>query len=96
VRSRPVLLLDEPFAALDPGLRASMVDLLANLHRESGATVLLVTHDPRDLELLADRVVFIDCGSVLVEAETAQFLARRDLPPVRDFLGLGPQVEPSP
>lgn len=96
VRRRPVLLLDEPFAALDPALRSSMVALLSDLHRETGATVLLVTHDPRDLERLAQYVVFVDGGSVLVEAEPAQFLARRDLPPVRDFLGLGPQVEPSP
>jgi thiamine transport system ATP-binding protein len=96
VRRRPVLLLDEPFAALDPGLRASMADLLAELHRETGATVLLVTHDPRELERLADRVVFIADGSVLVDAPTAQFLARHDLSLVRDFLGIGSCAKPSP
>ncbi|RKE79949.1 ATP-binding cassette domain-containing protein [Rhizobium sp. AG855] len=96
VRLRPVLLLDEPFAALDPGLRSSMVELLAALHEETGATVLLVTHDPRDLERLASRVVFIDAGSVLVDAPTAAFLARFDLPPVRAFLGVAPSGEPSP
>lgn len=96
VRRRPVLLLDEPFAALDPGLRASMVDLLATLHRETGATVLLVTHDPRDLARLASHVVFIDGGSVLIDTPTGQFLERIDLPPVRDFLGIDLSGEPSP
>ena len=96
VRRRPVLLLDEPFAALDPGLRMVMVELLASLHRETGATVLLVTHDPRDLERLAAQVVFIADGRVLVDATTAQFLTRRDLPIVRDFLGGDPPREPSP
>ncbi len=96
VRRRPVLLLDEPFAALDPGLRTSMVELLKDLHRETGATVLLVTHDPRDLERLSSHVVFIDGGSVLVDEPNAQFLARRDLRPVCDFLGIDPCGEPSP
>ncbi len=96
VRRRPVLLLDEPFAALDPGLRAAMVELLAALHRETGATVLLVTHDPRDLERLAAQVVFIDKGSVLVKEPTAQFIVRNDLPAVRAFLGLGQDPALSP
>lgn len=87
VRRRPVLLLDEPFAALDPGLRAAMVELLADLHAESRSTILLVTHDPRDVLRLADHVLFIDDGQVLLHAPKAQFLSRTDLPAVRDFLG---------
>lgn len=87
VRRRPVLLLDEPFAALDPGLRASMVELLADLHAETGSTILLVTHDPRDVERLADNVIFIEDGHVLVNAPTSDFLATRDITAVLDFLG---------
>ncbi len=87
VRHRPVLLLDEPFAALDPGLRATMVELLADLHAETRTTILLVTHDPRDVERLADKVVFIEDGHVLVDAATPDFLARTDVTAVRDFLG---------
>lgn len=96
VRHRPVLLLDEPFAALDPGLRAAMVELLADLHAETRATILLVTHDPRDVVRLADRVVFIEDGRVLVAVEKGMFLERRDLAAVRDFLGETVVPEQSP
>jgi thiamine transport system ATP-binding protein len=87
VRRRPVLLLDEPFAALDPGLRAAMVELLADLHAETRATILLVTHDPRDVVRLADHVVFIADGRVRVDAPKGEFLAKTDDGAVRDFLG---------
>jgi len=87
VRRRPVLLLDEPFAALDPGLRAAMVELLGDLHAETGSTILLVTHDPRDVVRLADHVLFIEDGQVLLHASKAEFLATTDLQAVRDFLG---------
>lgn len=87
VRHRPVLLLDEPFAALDPGLRATMVDLLADLHAETRTTILLVTHEPRDIERLADNVVFIENGHIIVDAPAPDFLARTDVTAVRDFLG---------
>ncbi len=84
---RPVLLLDEPFAALDPGLRAAMVELLKDLHAETGSTILLVTHDPRDVVRLADHVLFIEDGQVLLNASKTEFLATTDLQAVRDFLG---------
>ncbi|SIQ76980.1 thiamine transport system ATP-binding protein [Rhizobium sp. RU33A] len=87
VRSRPILLLDEPFAALDPGLRSTMVDLLAELHAETSATILLVTHDPRDVVRLADQVVFLENGHVVVNASKSDFLARTEVTAVRDFLG---------
>ena len=87
VRHRPVLLLDEPFAALDPGLRAAMVELLADLHAETRATILIVTHDPRDVERLADDVAFIDDGHVLVKADKTTFFGRHDIAAVQNFLG---------
>lgn len=96
VRRRPVLLLDEPFAALDPGLRATMVELLAELHAETRATVLLVTHAPRDVIRLADNVIFIENGRVLVNAPKADFLAMSDMAAVRDFLGEATPAPESP
>ena len=86
VRRKPVLLMDEPFAALDPGLRLSMANLLADLHRETGNTVLVVTHDPDEVGRLADHAVFIDHGHVLLQAPTEEFLTRRDIPPLAEFL----------
>ncbi|MCC8933126.1 ATP-binding cassette domain-containing protein [Rhizobium sp. 'Codium 1'] len=87
VRHRPVLLLDEPFAALDPGLRAAMVELLVDLHAETRATVLIVTHDPRDVERLADDVTFIDDGHVLAKTDKMTFFQSHDIAAVQNFLG---------
>ncbi len=86
VRRKPVLLMDEPFAALDPGLRLSMASLLIDLHRETGNTVLIVTHDPDEVGRLADLAVFIDHGKILLQAPAAEFLARRDVPALAEFL----------
>lgn len=96
VRHRPVLLLDEPFAALDPGLRVAMAELLSDLHAETRATILLVIHDPRDIQRLAANVTFIDEGRVLINASKSDFLARTDIPAVSDFLGQAPQAPRSP
>ena len=96
VRRKPVLLLDEPFAALDPGLRSSMADLLIDLHRDSVPTIVLVTHDPRDIERLADRVIFLDQGRVIVDAPTAEFWNKTGLNPVASFLGVNRMAVGSP
>lgn len=86
VRKRPVLLLDEPFAALDPSLRQTMSALLHELHRETGNTIAIVTHDANEVRRLADHALFINDGEVALQAETAAFLMRRDVPGLADFL----------
>ncbi|MFP5077472.1 ATP-binding cassette domain-containing protein [Rhizobium sp. YIM 134829] len=93
VRRRPILLLDEPFAALDPGLRRDMAGLIQALHRREGLTTLLVTHQPDDVASLADEVVFIADGKILLHEPATAFLARRDPPEVARFLGKAP-VDP--
>ena len=55
-----VLLLDEPFGALDPGIRADMHDLLLGLWRERGMTIFLVTHDIREAFKLGTRMLVFD------------------------------------
>ena len=55
-----VLLLDEPFGALDPGIRADMHEILLKLWRETGMTVFMVTHDIREAFKLATRVLVFD------------------------------------
>lgn len=86
VRRQPLLLLDEPFAALDPGLRSEMRQLLRDLHEETGNTILLITHHPDDLVDLADSVLFLNGGRIFAHLPKADFLATDD-PATRMFLG---------
>ncbi|MCV9997960.1 ATP-binding cassette domain-containing protein [Pararhizobium sp. YC-54] len=87
VRRKPILLLDEPFAALDPGLRAGMANLLIDLHRQEGNTILIITHHPDDVRLMADSVLFLDQGRILLHEPAARFLDHTDIPAVARFLG---------
>jgi thiamine transport system ATP-binding protein len=84
---RPVVLLDEPFAALGPGLKDEMLDLVQQmLVRDAGATVLMVTHDPADARRVADHVAWVADGVVQMSRPTAAIFAD---PPVglRQYLG---------
>lgn len=86
VRQHAVMLLDEPFAALDPGLRAAMAGLLKELQSENHNTVLLVTHHPDDIRRLADSVVFLSDGKILFQGATEAFFSATDIPEVGAFL----------
>jgi thiamine transport system ATP-binding protein len=86
LRARPLLLLDEPFAALGPALKAEMLALVAEIAGEAGATLMMVTHDPRDAEAIADRVILVADGVAAAPQPTAELLAD---PPaaLRAYLG---------
>ena len=64
IHSPDVLLLDEPFGALDALTRAAMQELLAGLLRKTPRTVLLVTHDVEEALLLSDRVIIMRAGAI--------------------------------
>lgn len=86
LRARPMLLLDEPFAALGPALKAEMLDLLAEVAGETGATVLMVTHDPADARRFAELSVLVADGVAAAPVPTAALFA--DPPPaLRAYLG---------
>ncbi|MCO5161702.1 MAG: thiamine ABC transporter ATP-binding protein [Mesorhizobium sp.] len=87
VRRRPVLLMDEPFASLGPGLRAEMAELVGNLHRETGMTILVVTHSPEDALALAPRMVFIDAGRIAGDGATQDLLGHGGPEAVRAYVG---------
>lgn len=86
LRARPLLLLDEPFAALGPALKAEMLDLVKQVATESGATVLMVTHDPADARRFAEQTILVADGIAHAPAPTATLL---DNPPkaLADYLG---------
>lgn len=77
VRRKPVLLLDEPFSALDPALRQEMSALVKRLAMQNQLTVLLVTHEPKDALELANTVVFIEAGKVHWTGPSAAFCSTR-------------------
>ena len=64
-RPSRLVLLDEPFSALDARLRARLRDEMLTLQREIDATTILVTHDPEEAMLLADEIMLLDAGRVL-------------------------------
>ncbi len=65
VRDKPLMLLDEPFTGLDPGLRSEMIALVDALRRERNLTVLMAIHSPEDAGAVADLVAFVDEGRVI-------------------------------
>lgn len=83
-----VLLLDEPFAALDVSVAADLRSLLAeHLRTFTGATVL-VTHDALDVRALADRVVVLEAGAVAQEGTPAEVAEAPATPHAARLLGL--------
>jgi thiamine transport system ATP-binding protein len=78
VRNRPILLLDEPFAALDPGLCSNMLSLVSEIQIERGLTVLLVTHQPEDAKKVRQKIVFIAGGKVNDAVPNDLFFASHD------------------
>ncbi len=86
LRARPLLLLDEPFAALGPALKQDMLALVAEVAGETGATVLMVTHDPKDAQGFAGQTVLVADGIAHPPRDTTTLFAD---PPqaLRDYLG---------
>jgi thiamine transport system ATP-binding protein len=86
LRRKPLMLLDEPFGALGPALRAEMLALVAEIVQETGATLLTVSHEPADAKALADGVILVADGTAHPPVPTAEIFAN---PPeaLRDYLG---------
>jgi osmoprotectant transport system ATP-binding protein len=67
-----ILLMDEPFGALDPLTRAEMQTMLKKVLREVGTTTLIVTHDLDEALYLAERVVLLEAGKVVADLTSAE------------------------
>ena len=82
-----LLLMDEPFGALDPVTRAALQQELARIHKASGKTIVMVTHDIEEALRLATRIVLLDHGRVLQSGTPEQLLAQPANDAVADFFG---------
>ena len=86
--TRPrILLLDEPFSALDPRRRTVVRREVRALHREWGVTVLQVTHDFAEAGMLGDVAVLLDAGRVLQAGAPEHVFRRPASPYIAEFLG---------
>lgn len=86
VQRKPLILLDEPFSALGPALKAEMLDLVRDLAAETGATVLMVSHDPGDAERFAEAAVLVAGGRAGAPVAVAE-LMRNPPEALRAYLG---------
>ena len=82
-----LLLMDEPFGALDPITRQSLQQEMLRIHRASGKTIVLVTHDIEEALRLATRIVLLDHGRIVQVGTPEELLAQPANAFVGDFFG---------
>ncbi|GGG61310.1 ATP-binding protein [Salipiger pallidus] len=86
--SRPdLLLMDEPFGALDPIIRTRAQDDLRQIQRHLGSTILIVTHDMDEAIRLADRIAVMDAGKLVQYGTPAEIIAHPATPFVAEMVG---------
>lgn len=86
LRARPIMLLDEPFAALGPALKDEMLDLVSEIADETGATVLMVSHDPADARRFAAETIVV-AGGVAHPPQPTEALLDNPPPALAAYLG---------
>ncbi|WP_166418030.1 thiamine ABC transporter ATP-binding protein [Cochlodiniinecator piscidefendens] len=86
LQNKPLLLLDEPFAALGPALKVEMLELLKELIVDSDITLLMVSHDPDDAKRIASHVILVAEGTAHPLAEVGKIFSN---PPeaLKTYLG---------
>lgn len=85
--SPPVVLMDEPFGALDPMTREILQDEVRNIQQKLHKTIVFVTHDMSEALKLADTIIFMDGGEVVQMASPEEMLENPANELVRNFLG---------
>ena len=84
-----LLLMDEPFGALDPIIRAKAQSDLLAIQKRFGTTIVLVTHDMEEAIHLGDKIAVMDKGKLLQYAPPAEIIARPATPFVAELIGTG-------
>ena len=80
-----IVMFDEPTSALDPELVGGVLNVMREL-RESGMTMVVVSHEMRFAQSAADRVVFMDHGRILEEGPPAKLFNQPEHPRIREFI----------
>lgn len=89
-----ILILDEPTAGLDPSAHRDVLDLIRRIHRQENMTILLVSHNMGDIAELADRVLVMNRGKLVMNGTPAEVFSRGEplwemglgLPPATEFM----------
>jgi osmoprotectant transport system ATP-binding protein len=92
----PVLLLDEPLAALDPMTRYELQGQLKQIFSQLAKTVVLVTHDMNEAAYLGDRIVLLRAGGIVQEGTVEDLLQRPSEPFVSEFVRAQRSALPMP
>ena len=87
-RARPILLLDEPFAALGPAQRREMVGLVDRLRRDRGMTVIMVSHQLDEVRAVAERALFVQDGTIIADDSIESLIARPPVAAITDSFGV--------
>ena len=85
--SPPIVLMDEPFSALDPMTRRSLQQEVKGLQQKLHKTFIFVTHDMAEALYLADVIIFMDHGNIVQMAPPEEMLAHPASGQIQDFLG---------
>ena len=85
--SPPIVLMDEPFSALDPMTRETLQDEVKNIQQKLGKTIVFVSHDMGEALKLADVIIFMESGQVVQMAPPEEMLEHPANDLVRNFLG---------
>ena len=91
-----ILILDEPTAGLDPSAHRDVLELIRRIHRQERMTILLVSHNMGDIAELADRVLVMNRGKLVMNGTPAEVFSRGEplwkmglgLPPATEFMEL--------
>lgn len=94
--SPPIVLMDEPFGALDPMTREVLQDEVKNLQQKLDKTIVFVTHDMGEALKLADVIIFMEAGRVVQMASPEEMLEHPANDLVRSFLGKHTAENPAP
>jgi molybdate transport system ATP-binding protein len=87
VRDPALLLLDEPFSALDHDMRFKMQDYITSIHRKYSLTLLLVSHDVSEIVRVSDRIVWLENGTIKKQGKPFEVFSDRQVSGKFQFTG---------